>query len=118
MTTFLQNAIGILRQTVQSAAGVTVNYVRLSNSSETELTAVPGSTQTEADNGDGVIRTDRMHDFIVDVADLGFVPSAGDRIEWDSRTYEVMNPTGGKHYDEVGPYQQMYRIHTKQVYGS
>lgn len=118
MVPFLKNSIGILRQSVMAAAAMRVTYTRLSDGTTKELMAVPGSTQTEADAGDGVIRTDKLHDFIIDIYDLGFVPSAGDSIEFESRTYEVMNPTGGKHYDEIGPFQQMYRIHTKQVYGS
>lgn len=115
---FLQQAVDSLRRSLQSSGGVTVRYAVIGGS-EIELTAIPGNTDTQAEFGDGVIRTERSHDFIIAIEDLGHVPQPGDRIVWDGRTYEVMNPTGlDKHYDEVGPYQQMYRIHTKQVYGS
>ena len=118
MATPLQSSIDLLRQTLSSAAGVTIDYTTVSDGSVYSLTAVPGSTATEADFGDGIIRQDRLHDFIVNVRDLGFEPEPGDTIAYDSRLYEVMQANGLKHFSEVGPYKQMYRIHTRQVSAS
>jgi hypothetical protein len=85
------------------------------------LTAVPGRTAVEMETSDGVVRTDKIHDFIVEVAELaGITPRQGDRITWDQRRFEVMSPgsgTGGKVYEEEGPYKQLYRIHTKEIAG-
>jgi hypothetical protein len=110
----LKAAIDSLWRAQKSAAGVTVTYTQSGQSKN--LTAVPGRTLTEADFGEGVIRTDRMHDFIVNIDEFGLVPQRGDTISWDGRKYEVLNPTGGKHFDEIGPYKQLYRIHAKEVY--
>ena len=115
MATPLQNAVTALHASLKQAAGVTVEYTQ--SGTVVELTAVPGRTTVESEFGDGTVRSDRTADFVVNITDLGLTPAQGDTIVWDSRTYEVMHPAGGKVYEEVGPYRQLYRIHTKEVYG-
>lgn len=114
MTPQVKAAVDSLWRAHKQAAGVTIAYTQ--DGVTKSVVAVPGRTLTEADFGEGVIRTDRMHDFIVNIDEFGLTPQRGDTILWDERKYEVLNPTGGKHYQEVGPYKQMYRIHAKEVY--
>ena len=116
MPTPMQNAIDSLRTGLLSSAGVSIAYVQ--GATTVNLQAIPGQTKTETDQGDGVVRQYRMADFIVQQSALGLTPARGDTITYDSRRYVVANPSGGKCYDEVGPYAQMYRIHTKEINAS
>ena len=38
----------------------------------------------------------------------------GDRIVWDGREYQVLTFGLDRQYREIGPYKQLYRIHTKE----
>lgn len=108
-------SVNALWLALKQAGGVTVIYTRRSDSTQKNLIAVRGSTATESDLGDGVVRTDRMFDWILKISDLGFEPERGDTIKYIDRLYEVMNPTGGKHVEEQA-LGTLYRIHTKEVY--
>lgn len=108
----------VLWSGLSQAAGVTVTYTHTALGISYQVTAVPGRTDIEADQGDGVLRTTRLHDFSIMMDDLQVQPEAGDVITWDQRTYEVNNPASDRYAVEMGPYQQMWRIHTVEVYGS
>lgn len=112
----MQNAIGSLIQAVHGAAGGEVTYSR--GATDIVVTAAPGNTLTESTFADGSVRTTRIADFLIKVADLGLTPKQGDRITWDGRLYEVRHPSGGRVFDEAGPYKQLFRVHTVEVNGS
>lgn len=116
MATPLQNAVLAMHNTLKAAAGVEVVYTQ--GSATFIVTALPGSTLTDSTFADGSVRTDRSHDFVISMDELFVTPTAGDTIDWDSRKYQVSHPAGGKVFDEVGPYKQLYRIHTKEMNAS
>lgn len=115
---FVQTSLQRLQSSLRAAAGVEVTYTHSSQGVTYSVTAIPGRTDIEADQGDGILRTMRLHDFIVEMADMMYEPSEGDRIAWDDRVYEVNNPASDRYAAEVGPYKQTWRIHTVEVYGS
>lgn len=118
MPTPLANAVNVAFNSLAFAGGVCVTYTQ-GLTIHKNVEALPGRTDTESQFSDGTIRTSRMADFIVPIESLfGLVPMKGDTIVWDDRKYEVMHPAGGRVYDEMGPYKQLYRIHTKEVYAS
>jgi hypothetical protein len=80
-----------------------------------QLEAIPGVTQIQYQGSEGDIRTGRLHDFIVWIDDMGGrIPKHGDEITWQDRVYAVSTPAGLRHYEEIGPYKQVYRIHTRE----
>lgn len=115
MTTPLQNAVNRLHTSLSGVAGVTVIYTQ-NGQTPFEIEAIPGRTTVEAEFADGAVHTDRTLDFVVKIEDFYLTPAKGDVIDWDERKFEVMHPAGGKVFEEVGPYKQLYRIHTKEVY--
>lgn len=113
MPTPLANAVNSLMSALKAAAGVEITYSR--GVSEIIINAIPGNTLSESTFADGSVRTTRIADFIVQIADLGLTPQRGDRIDWDGRRYEVRHPGDGRVFEEVGPYKQSYRVHTVEV---
>ena len=117
MANVLQNAISAALKSVRASAGVVVDYTQ-GATTVNDCPAIPGSTTTESEFADGVVRTDKSHDFIIEREDLPFTPAKGDRIVWNTRTYDVMHPANGRVYEDIGPFRQAWRIHTKEVNGS
>lgn len=107
-------AIDALFAGLAASNGVSVVYTP-TGLAAINLTAIPGVTDTEATAADGTVRTMRSHDFVVKISALGRTPERGDAITYDSRKYVVANINGRRHFDEVGPFKQLYRIHTKQI---
>jgi hypothetical protein len=117
MTTPLANAVTALHASLTETAGVTVTYSQGGTNTIIQA-AIPGRTSVEAQFADGSVRTEKLFDWIVSQDALpGMKPTKGDVIDWEGRRYEVLHPAGGKVYEEVGPYQQLFRIHTRQVHG-
>lgn len=112
----MQNAVAGLFASLRGAAGVTVEYTQTSSGIEFQITAVPGRTRFESEFVDGSVRSDSAFDFIMSADDMALTPARGDVIVWDDRRFEVMHPAGGKVFEEIGPYRQLYRVHTKEVY--
>ena len=116
MPTPQEAAVDVLWLSQKAAAGVAVTYSR--GATNVSLTAVPGRTITEQDNGDGTVRTMRVVDFVVLKTDLGLTPALADKITWGTRKFAVHMPAGVRHFETIGPYQTMYRIHTKEINAS
>lgn len=101
---------------LKSSAGVEVSYTQ--DVTTKTLTVVPGRTKTTVETQSGIARSDRLNDFIVEASDLALTPNRTDTIVWGTRKFEVMNTSGGRHYDECDQYGRLLRIHTKEVYAS
>lgn len=113
-----RTAIAAARATVQAVAGVAVTYTR--GASVVALTATPGRTQFELDNGDGVILNIESRDYLIDPADLviagtASAPASGDRITEGDRVYEVMPFGREPAWRWSDTHRTRYRVHTKQI---
>lgn len=116
MPTNMQKAASALWRSVKSSAAVSVTYTQ--DSTSLSLDAVPGTTRVDAESADGMVRTHKEQDFIVNPDDLfGLLPTRGDRIVWGDRTFEVLHVVGGRPYQVSDVYGTMWRIHCKEVYG-
>lgn len=100
----------------KAAAGVAVTYVQ--GATSVSLTGVPGRSLTEQESADGVVRTARVADFVFKQSELGLTPRITDTITWGSRKFAVQNPPGGRHFETVGQFSNLTRVHTKEVNAS
>jgi hypothetical protein len=111
--TLLESALESLWASLATASEVSVTYRR--GGISVQLAAIPGRSQTEVDSGDGYVRSMQLNDFIVKRAELGLTPQPGDRIEWQGRYFDVVHLAGERHYESVGPWSVLYRVHTREV---
>lgn len=117
VVTPLASAVAAMHASLTETAGVAVTY-RQGGVATIIQGAIPGRTSVEAQFADGSVRTEKLFDWIIPQEALaGAKPAKGDVIDWEDRRFEVLHPAGGKVYEEVGPYQQLFRIHTRQVHG-
>lgn len=117
----LDDGITLLNRLEESAAGVSVTYIR--GAQTLDITAVVGRTafaQTApSPGGASLIIGDR--DYLIDVADLTWgEPAEGDRIEQTVNevdcVFELMRPdTGEPAWRFSDPTRTKYRLHMKQV---
>ena len=110
--TLLESAINAMWASLATASDASVTYRR--GGISVQLSAIPGRAQTEVDSGDGYVRS-VLNDFIFKSAELGLTPQPGDRIEWQGRHYDVAHMAGGAHYEHVGGWSVLYRVHTREV---
>lgn len=116
--TIRERALQTLWHAQHTNGGKSVTY--RSGMAECTLVAVPAQTIAELELGDGVIRTAKLADWIIKAADLVLRgepawPQVGDRIQCDGRHYEVMNMTGGQHYEKIGMTDIYWRIHSREI---
>ncbi len=85
------------------------------------LTAVPGVTQQPVDTTNSQTSVRQTHkDFLIDPATIIFSsvvsdPLEGDRIAWDSKTWEVAAISAGeKCWTPCDGYGHLIRVHTRQ----
>ena len=107
--------------TAIGAAGVVVTYHR--GADWVELTALPGKTDFEVDDGNGVIVEYRSRDYLIRTCELELAgtlvePKRGDQIKETVgnkiHTYEVMRPDGGEQvWKHADPTRNVIRVHTK-----
>lgn len=113
----LEKAVDALWQAIKPAGGVDVSYSQ--GATTVTATAVPGTTRIDSESVDGIVRTDKVQDFIFKASDLlGLVPARGDTIAWDSRTFEVIQPAGTRQYSYSDQWQKVIRVHTKEINAS
>lgn len=89
---------------------VAVRYTRTDGNSM-ELSACRGSTLFRSTDKNGVTVYTRSVDFII--ADPGFLPKRGDRIDDGKSVYEVLAPNGEQVYRFSDHEGISIRIHTK-----
>ncbi len=89
---------------------VTVLYTRTDGDSM-ELSACRGSTLFRSTDKNGVTTYTRSADFII--ANPGFIPKRGDRIDDGESVYEVLAPNGEQVYRFSDHTGFSIRIHTK-----
>lgn len=81
-----------------------------------ELSATKGSTLFRCTERSGVSTCYRSVDFLV--ADPGFVPKRGDKIDDGISVFEVLAPAGEQVWRASEPSGVTIRIHTKRTGGS
>lgn len=114
----IANGLAAIRQT----AGVTVVYRRAEH--EVELTAVPGRSEHEVDDGYSLVKA-HSRDYLIAAADLVLndeqtLPERGDQIietgpDGEQLVYEVMWPVRGGEWDWSDAARTQLRIRTKHV---
>lgn len=109
----LESAINAMWASLATASDASVTYRR--GGISVQLATIPGKSQSEVDSGDGYVRSVQLNDFIFKSAELGLTPQPGDRIEWQGRHYDVAQTAGGNHYEFVGGWPVLYRVHTREV---
>jgi hypothetical protein len=107
-----------MNKSLKSVAGITGTYTR--GQASVSVTVVPGRTQAEVAQGALMVKLD-VRDWIVRASELVLAnaqaePKPGDRLSVNGRLYEVMQrSTGVPPWQWSDPYNQVYRIHTKDV---
>lgn len=120
MSDLMQDGAAMLRDSLNTHFSQTVTYWRGSKSI-TNLKATLGLTVFAVeDQGTGLATNWESQDFLVKPGDLvinseTIKPEVGDRIEWNSRTFEVLPPIGEAVKRRSGSYGYLTRIHTKEV---
>jgi len=102
--------------------GIAVTYANEAGTTTGSVTAVQGKTAWESDGSDGgpIIKQDTPDWFIKVAAITALLsrePKAGDKITYDGRVFQIMNPSGGGAPWEWAnwPHRSVYRIHSKQI---
>jgi len=117
----MQLALSNSFQALRDAAGVSIRYVRGSDS--IAIVAVPGRTDYETETFGGVYNSDQSRDYLVLAEDLKFsgntvLPERGDEIRetigGQETVFPVLDLGGGRHYSFSDQYRIVVRIHTKQ----
>jgi len=108
-----------MQRTLRGTAGEAVIYRR--GDASVAVTAMPGSTRTEVDDGAGAVVEGRVTDWLIEPGDLvldgrGILPQRNDEIVTQDDEGDVVHqviPLGGELcFRRSGA---MYRIHTQEV---
>lgn len=124
MSDMLQEAQASLFADLESFAAGEVTYRRGSESDA--VLATKGSTAAELHDGDGMVLTDEIRDFLINRSTLSLngvaiEPEEGDEIvETDAlgitNVWEVLPLVNNRCWRWSGPHNLRYRIHVKLVY--
>lgn len=121
MASPFSNAVARIQGSAKALAGESVTYDR--NGEAVALTAIPGDTQAEQDDGTALTIQTTVKDWLVDVVDLvldsvAVEPERGDLIKQTigsaTHTFEVL-PFGESAYTFTDRLNTRYRIHTKLI---
>ena len=110
------DATAALAQALAGACGLAVTYRR--GETAVDVTAWRSYRTGEVDDGTGILVEFESWDWLVPAAALGALglPRPGDRIEApDACIYEVLGPTGRRHFQYSDAAKTLLRIHTKLV---
>ena len=118
MADMLADGAAWLTDRLRSSAASTVAYVRSGNTATVPATI--GQSRFESQDGNGVIEQWESRDFIIKTDELPYgEPRRGDLIieELDgvATFYEVTAPRGVPVFHWADAFQEVIRIHTKQV---
>lgn len=114
----IDDALRFHADTLESAAGETVTYIRGSQQT-TGITAVRGKSQFEEFASEGEMRVQsKMTDWLIRVANLkldgvAVEPERGDQIKTaDGQVFEVFPGPDGEHWRWLEERQYTFRIHS------
>ena len=118
----MQLALSNSFEALRDAAGVSIRYVRGSES--IAIFAVPGRTDYETETFGGVYDSHQSRDYLVLAGDMKIsgntiLPERGDEIretiDGEDTVFPVLDLVGGRHYSFSDQYRVVIRIHTKQA---
>ncbi len=113
MENMLNSGLDWLEQRMLGFCSSPVDYRR---DDDTQIVAaVFGKTDYQTEDNSGITVGSFVWDFLIETAELGMQPQAGDIIAVNGRLFEVMNLSGQGCWRWTGPNQKMYRIHTKGI---
>lgn len=114
MADLLQTAATWLAGMFKEHASQTVTYKR--GLASVSLSATIGRRSFEQTDDRGFVTQFVVHDFVITAADLTLgEPEKGDRIEFGSKVFEVLDLSGVNHFDYCDGHKIGMRIHTKEI---
>lgn len=115
MSDLLQTGLAYLHTVRTSKMSSAAVYVRLSDESETDITATVSQVRYERPDPSGLMVDVRMVDFIFATSALAFDPTEGDKIEFGGREYEVTPLAGDPCWRYTDASHDAIRVHTRDI---
>ena len=94
---------------------VPVVYTHVRTGASLSVVAKLARMMTELEQEGSTERGEKLHDFLIFADVLDAEPERKDFITWETRTYMVTHPAGGRVFDYHDSYRMSYRIHSIEV---